>query len=374
MAKSQIPSPQTSQVSQTVKTWHENLRDSDQITKAFWEGSQRSQYPAATVTPSLTGSVRDFVESDKDSGEGGPDCRVNFMVEIETHLHDSNKTRNIISYPISHFKLPIILGPDALKQYSLFPSDEVFYWHSPRPGMLETSDEEEDHEEGKEDKEGEAEEEEGKHKGYYDLEYTIDPPYWRFRRLDKGFFVVPKDERGEIDLTLFRQDLGRSQQDLWIGTKETGDVFLALGWLAEQVGASPRLVTRYVCALNLSTNPVSFWLIHDYLRRNDDERLESVDLPSAEGQDSLDGHSGSIPAGEQKRGFMDRPKPWDIACLYKDAFKDCGRYWPRDSSSCCLSSAPTSPLFYDDAQSDDLRATRTEPPVNFLTHFLEVAQ
>ncbi|MDI1493382.1 MAG: hypothetical protein OHK93_005170 [Ramalina farinacea] len=204
--------------------------------------------------------------------------------------------------------------------------------------------------------------------------YTIDPPYWWLTRIGKGFFVAPKNEHGQID--------ARRTQDLWVGTKDASDIFLALGWLVEQVGARSRQVTRYVCALNLSTNPVSFWLVYDYIHEDNDDCLHLLDTPNVKEQgassDCDDSDSDSISAGgqppekrlnEQKQGFMSQPEPWAIACLYKDAFQD----WPQDSASLKLQSAPTSLMICGHPQ-PDLRATRIEPPENFLARFTEAAQ
>lgn len=216
--------------------------------------------------------------------------------------------------------------------------------------MLEIANEGGEEGEGEREK-GEAEAEEG----CRDPKFTIDPPYWRLNRNGKGFFKAPKNGGGEIDAT-------RILQNPWIGTKDTSDYFLALGWLVEQ-----GKVTRYVCALNLSTNPVSFWLVYDYLQRGDDEHLHVLDIPAVKEQgasdcdDDDDISDGGRPAekrlNEQKRGFMSQPEPWDIACLYRGAFRD----WPQDAAHLTFQSAVTSLLICGDPQ-PDLRATRIEPP------------
>ena len=139
------------------------------------------------------------------------DGPVNLKTEIETYLHDSGTTRETTTYPISHFKLPTPLQPYANVQYTLLPTSETFWFMSPRPDMLEDSDEEEEEKD-------EIEQEEGcRNPGF-----TIDPLCWRLNRIGKGFLVAPKNKGGEIDAA-------RMLQDLWVGTEDTSDIFIALG-------------------------------------------------------------------------------------------------------------------------------------------------
>lgn len=55
-----------------------------------------------------------------------------------------------------------------------------------------------------------------------------------------------------------------------------GDVFLPVGWLSEIIPGSEELVrgksrpTRYACMLNISTKPMSMWLVFVYQTRLDD--------------------------------------------------------------------------------------------------------
>ena len=47
--------------------------------------------------------------------------------------------------------------------------------------------------------------------------------------------------------------------------KINGDFFLPLGWLVETDKNGSMFATRYVCMLNISTKPLSLWLMFDYL-------------------------------------------------------------------------------------------------------------
>ena len=71
--------------------------------------------------------------------------------------------------------------------------------------------------------------------------------YWRLHDEKGNTFAAPKSE-------------------LWISpTVGDGDVFVPLGWLVERhQGSDFHRSTLYVCCINLSTDPVSVWLIYDY--------------------------------------------------------------------------------------------------------------
>ncbi|KAL9030709.1 MAG: hypothetical protein Q9196_001207 [Gyalolechia fulgens] len=47
------------------------------------------------------------------------------------------------------------------------------------------------------------------------------------------------------------------------------DFFLPLGWLVEHGKDGLYCPTRYVCLLNISTQPMSIWLVYDYVVRNE---------------------------------------------------------------------------------------------------------
>ena len=119
--------------------------------------------------------------------------------------------------------------------------------------------------------------------------------------------------------------------------------------------------------------------MYDYLQRGDNEHLHVLAIPTVEKlEPSLGRYNDSISNGgqtlekrlnEQKRGFMSQPEPWDVACLYRDAFRD----WPQDAASLNLKSAPAGLMICGDPE-PDLRATRIEPPEKFLTRFSKAAQ
>ena len=56
-----------------------------------------------------------------------------------------------------------------------------------------------------------------------------------------------------------------------------GDFFLPLGWLVESNKEGTKRATRYVCLLNISTDPLSLWLMFDYLIK--DEKRQTIKIP-----------------------------------------------------------------------------------------------
>ena len=52
---------------------------------------------------------------------------------------------------------------------------------------------------------------------------------------------------------------------------------MPLGWFAEGSGNGPKRRTRYVCLLNISTSPLSIWLLYDYVTRDDEDN--TIELP-----------------------------------------------------------------------------------------------
>ncbi|KAL8749044.1 MAG: hypothetical protein Q9184_006961, partial [Pyrenodesmia sp. 2 TL-2023] len=66
---------------------------------------------------------------------------------------------------------------------------------------------------------------------------------------------------------LFRSDLPKHPSALDI----TADLFFPLGWLVEHGQNAKYCPTRYVCLLNISTQPMSLWLMYDYVNDNEIE-------------------------------------------------------------------------------------------------------
>lgn len=55
------------------------------------------------------------------------------------------------------------------------------------------------------------------------------------------------------------------------------DFFLPLGWLVESNAKGMKRATRYVCMLNISTKPLSPWLMFDYLTK--DTKGKTISIP-----------------------------------------------------------------------------------------------
>ncbi|KAL8904882.1 MAG: hypothetical protein Q9207_002977 [Kuettlingeria erythrocarpa] len=63
-----------------------------------------------------------------------------------------------------------------------------------------------------------------------------------------------------------QHDLFRSNLPKHVSAPDTtADLFLPLGWLVEHGKNAKYCPTRYVCLLNISTMPMSLWLMYDYV-------------------------------------------------------------------------------------------------------------
>ncbi|KAL8828633.1 MAG: hypothetical protein Q9170_006521 [Blastenia crenularia] len=83
---------------------------------------------------------------------------------------------------------------------------------------------------------------------------------------------------------LFRQDPNASD----------GDFFLPLGWLVESAADGCRCPTRYVCLLNISSQPMSVWLMYDYVVPDtDNDRDIELQNTVKVYDDSIDGEFSS---------------------------------------------------------------------------------
>ena len=162
--------------------------------------------------------------------------------------------------------------------------------------------------------------------------------YWRLCDKNGNSFAASKSEPYSKSTTWIPPEAGG------------GDVFVPLGWLVERhQGSGFRRATLYVCCINLSTDPVSFWLIYDYrfpygmwkstVKRT---RGEEGPDPQTSYKDSNCNHcceDSSCPAtgheadrcmtkssrlDQTTPGYLEQPHKWDIACIYRDAVND----WP----------------------------------------------
>ena len=157
--------------------------------------------------------------------------------------------------------------------------------------------------------------------------------YWRLQSKGRGWFVAPtaKSEDGK---------------EQWVAEANEGDVFVPLGWLVERNEGGFHRTTRYVCTLNISTKPISFWLVYDYGVL--ETLLATAVTPVPPGPRTCyhdpaadHGHAdASCPkVGDQAKkckeehsshlsqtalGYLNQSGPWDIARLYSNAANE----WP----------------------------------------------
>lgn len=160
-----------------------------------------------------------------------------------------------------------------------------------------------------------------------------DDVYWHLQRSEREYFVA--------------QDIEQSREPTWTADVTKSDRFIAIGWLVESNQAGFHRTTNYVCCLNLSTKPMSLWLIYDY-RQPDPEQVgvvRTADVPDRQssyndpawdheeshtsckstGEATRECHNKSSLLNQKRAGYMEQDAPWDVACLYNDVGD-----WPKD--------------------------------------------
>ena len=286
--------------------------------------------------------------------ESAPRSR-DFPTTILAQLDEKDPEEVGAALMLDRYELPIVIYVRNQTKFTLRRSELIFHFSKiKQDGLLENVKELEINPSGKSN-------------SWSDITFGIESPYWRLYRSDHNgerVFVAPKTKTKSLK----KQG---TKDEIWIREDAAGDKFLALGWLVENNQDGAR-TTRYVCALNTSTKPVSMWLIYDYRQPNDDDYLYTSDVPTVAQQNLYldptdDGQVISHPpkgpapvTGKEgveqnfNKGYMDQPKPWDIACLYDDAEKQ----WPEASMAVDVN--PEDPSFltpYGDPDTS-LRAKR----------------
>lgn len=257
-------------------------------------GLQRSQ--AGTITDSFSDPAR-------------------FKNSLLSSLTDQSAVGDILELHNWHDNRTFVyLLPDSQTYYTMLSSPTVF-------GGPESDSEEDD------DAEDHS---------------SNDSIYWCLRHGGKGWFAAPKGKHG----VAYADEAGNERESsFWVANADEGDVFLPLGWLVERNESGFHRTTRFVGALNLSTTPISFWLIFRYHAINAIWSSPSVDIASPATtyrHPKLDhAHAGaSCPKSEDgaeecqtthssdldqtASGYMNQPQAWDLACIYKDAVNE----WP----------------------------------------------
>ena len=157
--------------------------------------------------------------------------------------------------------------------------------------------------------------------------------YWHLQRSGREYFIAQGSEH--------------NLKPVWTENLFESDVFIAFGWLVESNETGFHRTTNYVYCLNLSTEPMSLWLIYDYCQPDPEEigLLRIADVPDCqscyndsvwdhEDHHTLCGNRGRATQqcyekksllNPQNRGYMEQEQPWDIACLYRDVGD-----WPKD--------------------------------------------
>ncbi|KAL8840028.1 MAG: hypothetical protein Q9170_001512 [Blastenia crenularia] len=146
--------------------------------------------------------------------------------------------------------------------------------------------------------------------------------YWDVFRHD------PPNSKWQAD-TLFEQ-LHHERNGIHIN----GDFFLSIGSLLEPADAASKgkkRLTNYVWALNISTNPVSLWLIFNYVVNNadpDEDADEDAEpqCPLSDIYYNMYNELHDLPYAHYKqedpKGYLELGSKWDMLEVFHDVEKD----------------------------------------------------
>ncbi|KAL8900917.1 MAG: hypothetical protein Q9207_005450 [Kuettlingeria erythrocarpa] len=135
-----------------------------------------------------------------------------------------------------------------------------------------------------------------------------------------------KKEANTFYNQLFSRPDGQKSPWPFVYANSTGDFFLPLGSLVEapsaESGPEERL-TNYVWALNISTDPVSLWLVFEYVTATPDGRDAHVDLRNvywnqANELDELPYTYDEAPL----EGYLKLGGAWDVLKVFDDVERD----------------------------------------------------
>ncbi|KAL8941829.1 MAG: hypothetical protein Q9216_002007 [Gyalolechia sp. 2 TL-2023] len=113
----------------------------------------------------------------------------------------------------------------------------------------------------------------------------------------------------------------------------SGDFFLPLGSLVEtasEKSKGEKRLTNYIWALNISTDPVSLWLVFDYVTADSLDRNTTVDLCEMyPNQRSKDDQLLYIWDRAKPHGYLELRTEWDVLKVFDDIDKDWQPEEPR---------------------------------------------
>ncbi|KAL8975090.1 MAG: hypothetical protein Q9197_000669 [Variospora fuerteventurae] len=106
----------------------------------------------------------------------------------------------------------------------------------------------------------------------------------------------------------------------------SGDFFLPLGSLVEIAsdGNNKRL-TNYCWALNISTDPVSLWLVFDYVKTNflgDDTNVQLSQIYLNQGNESRGFPYTFDEVPQAQQGYLGLGSAWDVLKVFDDVSRD----------------------------------------------------
>ncbi|KAL8833120.1 MAG: hypothetical protein Q9170_004478 [Blastenia crenularia] len=127
-----------------------------------------------------------------------------------------------------------------------------------------------------------------------------------------GRDVDPKDDSCYVHIgspPYFRSELPHNPTPVG---KDEADFFLPLGRLVEHWDSRKYCPTRYACLLNISTSPLSVWLVYDYVMEDGDVFQNTWSVYD----DSRDGYltSNMLPTAKTEELIKGR----DLVLLYRD--------------------------------------------------------
>lgn len=234
------------QIQQQFAQFAKEAQDCQQIAEEFQDFLTRWDYLQERMSPIPNSSTpaQEVITSSTSSPSAsakpsGPTAQ-NFKKAIMTQLGDPTKIKWALTCDIQDYEQPLLILVHHNVKFTLLPSTCGFsFSHMELESMVYDSD----------DEKSEQDESDGEEAGQPDA--SIPLPYWRIYREGIGYFAAPKNQQEKIG------SADEPNDTVWVDDPSAGDTFLALGWLIAPASCGRDRITRYVCALNLSTDPVS---------------------------------------------------------------------------------------------------------------------
>ncbi|KAL8900520.1 MAG: hypothetical protein Q9207_005656 [Kuettlingeria erythrocarpa] len=160
-----------------------------------------------------------------------------------------------------------------------------------------------------------------------------------YLRPDDGVLLhdVPELPQEMAD-TVFKQlHFGSPHPKTFSSTEHgNGDFFLPLGSLVEEATADnggKKRLTNYCWALNISTDPVSLWLVFDYVKTDPEEDDSTVNLSQIYLNECNEVHAFSYAFEQVPQGhvYLGLDRAWDVLKVFDDVDTDWQPKYAKDA-------------------------------------------